>query len=215
MDPAVIIIEMKDSELKSSYELNTMDSILTFTTASFKAEKSSVLPSGVYSKEFSSMLLASALCVFVYMFTDVINSTVVQSAIFLIFFIIFFYGSRKYIFYDKKLKVEFNNNSKSALITRPGIILNKTEELPFSSIRSVEMGNRKFTPDNPDGVAFVEKISAQHGSYVPGLGDEEEFLTLLLILTDGTERVFFAGHVEDEPEIPLNKIRDHLGMKEK
>ena len=190
-----------------------MDNILTFTTASFKAEKSSVLPSGVYSKEFSSMLLASALSVFIYMLTNVINSTVVRSALFLLCFIIFFYGSRKYIFFDKKLKVEFNNNSKSALLIRPGIILNKTEELPFSSIRSVEMGNRKFTPDNPDGAAFVEKISAQHGSYVPGLGDEEEFLTLSLILTDGTERVFFAGHVEDEPEIPLNKIRAHLNMK--
>ena len=192
-----------------------MDNILTFTTASFKAEKSSVLPSGVYSKEFSSMLLASALSVFIYMLTNVINSTVVRSALFLLCFIIFFYGSRKYIFYDKKLKVEFNNNSKSALLTRPGIILNKTEELPFSSIRSVEMGNRKFTPDNPDGVAFVKKISAQHGSYVPGLGDEEEFLTLSLILADGTERVFFAGHVEDAPAIPLNKIRGHLGIKEK
>jgi len=201
--------------LKSSYELNIMDNILTFTTSSFKAEKTSVLPSGVYSKEFSSMLLASALSASIYMLANVINNPVVRSALFLIFFIIFFYGSRKYIFYDKKLKITFNNNSKSAIITRPGIILNKTEVLPFTSIRSVKMGNRKFTPDNPDGVAFVEKISAQHGSYVPGLGDEEEFLTLSLVLTDGTERIFFAGHVEDEPEIPLNKIRDHMGMKEK
>jgi len=190
-----------------------MDNILTFTATSFKAEKTSVLPSGVYSKEFSSMLLASALCVFVYMLTDVINSTAIRSAIFLLFFIIFFYGSRKYIFYDKKLKVEFNNNSKSVLITRPGIIMGKTEKMPLSSIRSVEIGNKKFTPDNPDGAAFVEKISAQHGSYVLGLGEEEEFVTLSLMLTDGTERVIFAGHVEDEPEIPLNKIRAHLGMK--
>ena len=174
-----------------------------------------MLPQGVYTKEFSSMLLASSLCVFVYMLTDVINITVFRSALILLFFIIFFYGSRKYIFYDKKLKAEFNNNSKSARITRPGIILNKTEELPFSNIRSVEIGNRIFTPDNPDGVAFVEKISAQHGSYVPGLGEEEEFVTLSLMLTDGSERLIFAGHVEDEPEIPLNKIRDHLGMKGK
>ncbi len=190
-----------------------MDNILTFTTASFKAEKTSVLPSGVYSKEFSSMMLASALCTFVYMFTDFINSTALRSAIFLLFFILFFFGTRKYIFYDKKLKVKFNNNANTVLITRPGIILSKTEELPFSKIRSVEIGNKIFTPDNPDGVAFVEKISAQHGSFVPGLGDEEEFVTLSLKLYDGTERVIFAGHVEDEPEIPLIKIRAHLGMK--
>ena len=204
---------MKDIEQKSTYELKTIDNTFIFTTASFKAEQTSVLPSGVYSKEFSSMLLASALCTFIYMFTDFVNSTAIRSAIFLSLFIIFFYGSRKYVFYDKKLKAEFNNNSKSVLITRPGIILNKTEELPFGSIRSVEIGNKKFTPDNPDGVAFVEKISAQHGSYVPGLGEEEEFVTLSLLLTDGTERVIFAGHVEDEPEIPLNKIRACLGMK--
>jgi hypothetical protein len=190
-----------------------MDNILTFTTSSFKAEKTSVLPSGVYTKEFSSMLLASALSVFVFMLTEVINSTVVRSTIFLLFFIIFFYGSRKYIFHDKKLKVEFNNNSKSVLITRPGIILGRTEKLPLSNILSVEIGNKNFTPDNPDGAAFVEKISAQHGSYVPGLGEEEEFVTLSLMLTDGTERVIFACHAEDEPEIPLNKIRAHLGIK--
>jgi len=200
-------------EQNSSYELNIVDNILTFTTASFKAEKTSVLPSGVYSKEFSSMLLASALCTFVYMFTDFINSTALRSAIFLLFFILFFFGTRKYIFYDKKLKVKFNNNANTVLITRPGIILSKTEELPFSKIRSVEIGNKKFSPNNPDGVAFVEKISAQHGSFVPGLGDEEEFVTLSLKLHDGTERVIFAGHVEDEPEIPLMKIRAHLGMK--
>jgi len=200
-------------EQNSSYELNIVDNILTFTTASFKAEKTSVLPSGVYSKEFSSMLLASALCTFVYMFTDFINSTALRSAIFLLFFILFFFGTRKYIFYDKKLKVKFNNNANTVLITRPRIILSKTEELPFSKIRSVEIGNKKFSPNNPDGVAFVEKISAQHGSFVPGLGDEEEFVTLSLKLHDGTERVIFAGHVEDEPEIPLMKIRAHLGMK--
>ncbi len=204
---------MNNIEQNSSYELNIVDNILTFTTASFKAEKTSVLPSGVYSKEFSSMMLASALCTFVYMFTDFINSTALRSAIFLLFFILFFFGTRKYIFYDKKLKVKFNNNANTVLITRPGIILSKTEELPFSKIRSVEIGNKIFTPDNPDGVAFVEKISAQHGSFVPGLGDEEEFVTLSLKLYDGTERVIFAGHVEDEPEIPLIKIRAHLGMK--
>ena len=204
---------MKDNEQKSSYDLNIMDNTLTFTTASFKAETTSVLHSGVYSKEFSSMLLASGLCVLVYMFTDFINGTVIRSVIFLLFFIIFFYGSRTYVFYDKKMEVTFNNNDAMVRIKRPGFIFGKTEKLPFSTISSVEMGSRTFTPDNPDGVAFVEKISAQHGSFIPGLGEEQEFATISLMLTDGTERLIFAGHIDDEPEIPLRKIRSHLGMK--
>ena len=64
-----------------------MDNTLTFTTASFKAETASVLHSGVYSKEFSSMLLASGLCVLVYMYADVTDSTVIRSAIFILLFI--------------------------------------------------------------------------------------------------------------------------------
>jgi hypothetical protein len=190
-----------------------MDNILTFTTASFKAEKTSVLHSGVYSKEFSSMLLASALCVIMYMFTGAINSTTLRLTLCILFFIILIYGSRKYIFYDKKIKVVFDNKVKAVFITRPGIVLNKKEEIPFSSISTVAIGNRKFIPDNPDGVAFVEKISAQHGSYIPGLGEAEEFVTLSLILHDGTERLMYAGHIEDEPDIPLNTIRAHMGMK--
>ena len=204
---------MKDIEQNSRYELIIMDNTLTFITASFKAETTSVLHSGVYSKEFSSMLLASGLCVLVYMYADFIESTVIRSAILILFFIVFFYGSRTYVFYDKKMEVTFDNNDGVVRIKRPGFIFRKTETIPVSTVSSVEMGSRKFTPDNPDGVAFVEKISAQHGSFIPGLGEEEEFVTLSLMLTDGTDRLIFAGHIDDEPEIPLGKIRSHLGMK--
>jgi hypothetical protein len=204
---------MKDTEQKSRYELNLLDTTLTFTTSSYKVEKSSVLHAGVYSKEFSSMLLASALCITIYMFTDITDSIIIRSVIFLFLFVIFFYGSREYVFYERRLKVEFDNDRGTVRITRPGIFFTKTEQIPAANIRNVEIGSRKFTPDNPDGVAFVEKISAQHGSYVPGLGEEEEFVTLSLMLSDGSERIIFAGHVEDEPEIPLNKIKSYLGIK--
>jgi len=140
-------------------------------------------------------------------------ATLYVKLVLFLLFIIFFYGSRTYVFYDKKMEVTFNNNDAMVRIKRPGFIFGKTEKLPFSAISSVEMGGRTFTPDNPDGVAFVEKISAQHGSFIPGLGEEQEFVTISLMLTDGTERLIFAGHIGDEPEIPLRKIRSHLGMK--
>ena len=50
---------------------------------------------------------------------------------------------------------------------------------------------------------------------MPGLSETEEFITLSLRLTDGTERMIFAakiesGKVDGEPEIPLREIKEFL-----
>ncbi|HDH01423.1 MAG TPA: hypothetical protein ENG80_06415 [Nitrospirae bacterium] len=84
--------------------------------------------------------------------------------------------------------------------------------MPLDSISSVVAGSKKFVPENIDGIRFVEKISAQHGSFVPGLGDEEEYVTLSLKLSDGTERIIYAVRTDDEPDIPLKQIQRFLGI---
>ena len=69
--------------------------------------------------------------------------------------------------------------------------------------------------ENIDGIQFVQRISAQHGSAMPELTDVEEFITLSLKLTDGSERIIYAGKIDGgkidgEPSIPLNEIRSFL-----
>jgi hypothetical protein len=185
---------------------------LIFTTSSFRAEKTSVLHSGVYSREFSSMLFASAACILVYMLSEPagIEPAVLLYAVLIIVFVLFFLGSKKFIFRDRFLKVIFDNDGRTAAITHPGIMSRRTEKIHFSKIKSVEIGSRKFAPENIDAVHFVQKISLQHGSAVPGLGAEEEFITLSLNLTDGSERLIFAGKIDEEPELPVNEIRKFL-----
>jgi hypothetical protein len=195
-----------------TFNLDYEGTSLIFTASSFRAEKTSVLHSGVYSGEFSSMLIASASCIFVYMLLVPagLEPAVLLYAVLIIVFLLSFLGSKIFIFRDRFLKVLFDSESRTASIKHPGIVSSRTEKIPFSKINSVEIGSRKFTPQNIDSIHFVQKISLQHGSAVPGLGAEEEFVTLSLNLTDSTERVIFACKIDDEPELPVNEIRNFL-----
>lgn len=205
------------TDAKNNYLLKTEGDSLIFTTSSFRAEKTSVLHSGVYTREFSSMLLASAFCIAAYMLIIYISiySLILRYLILIFIFVITFLLSRKTIFKEKYIEVVFNKPEQTTIISRPGIIKMKTEIIPFLDIKSVELGSRKFIPENIDGINFVQKISLQHGNAVPGLGDIEEFITLSLKLNDGSERIIYAGKInggkiDGEPSIPVNEIRSFL-----
>lgn len=183
-----------------NYQLKTEDNKLIFRTSSFRAEKTSVLHSGVYTKEFSSMLFASAISILVYMISSVINSRslIMRLIIVALIFVAAFIGAHKFIFKDSFLEAEFNRTDNSVNIVRSGLIARKVEKIPFAAIKSIELGSRKFIPENMDGIDFVQKISAQHGSAIPGLSKTEEFVTLSLKLTDASERIIFAARHDDK-----------------
>lgn len=198
------------------YQVKVEKDRLLFTTTSFKAEKKSVLHEGIYTKEFSSMLLASAACVFVYtaIYSTGGEITFIRLLIIILTFIAAFLGSMRFLFREKYLEVVFDRTDKTVRITLKGSIKKNIEEIPMDNIKSIDVGSKKFTPENIDGIKFVEKISLQHGSFIPGLGDEEEFITLSLRLTDGSERLIYAerleGKIGGEPELLLKEIRRFL-----
>jgi hypothetical protein len=203
----------------SNYQIKTEDDKLIFTTSSFIAEKTSVLHSGVYTREFSSMLFASAVSIFFYMglITVNINPVFFRYILIVLVFVAGFLAANKFIFKEKKIEVILDNSIKTAIITRFGIISKKKENIAFENIRSVELRSRKFTPENMDGIKFVQQISAQHGSAMPELSEEEEFITLSLSLADGSDRVIYAakidgGKVDGEPTIPVNEIKNFLNI---
>lgn len=195
------------------YDLKTADNRLVFTTPYFRAEKTSVLHSGVYTKEFSSMLLSGAVCLLIYKMTEFMTDKLAALRYLLLvgILIITFIGGTKFIFRERYLEAVFDGPDNTVTIKVPGIFFTcRTEKIPLNKIASVELGTRVFKPENIDGINFVQKISLQHGSAVPRLGEEEEFITLSLKLTDDSERVLFAGLTDAEPEIPLREIRSFL-----
>ena len=197
------------------YSIKKDDNILVFTTSSFKAEKSSVLHKGIYNYEFTSILFASVVCGIVYIVMAVkyrisFASLLIIGVVFIAVSVLF----RKFIFRERTLRVVIDRAKKIVTIYSPGIISYRPEKLSFEEIVSVEVGSKSIIPENQDAVNFVQKISLQHGSEVPGLGEEEEFVTLVLKVKGGTERLIYAGKiegkVEGEPELPLNEIKNFL-----
>ena len=200
---------------KKGYSLDKTGNVLIFTTDSFSSEKSSVLHSGIYNYEFSSILSASVVCGIVYVLAAVkFSVSLVLLLILVVIFITVFVLFRRFVFRDKSLRVVFDRAERTITINRPFITGCRLEELSFEAIASVEVGSKSITIENQDAVRFVQKISLQHGSEVPGLGAEEEFVTLALKLRDGTERMIYAGKVEGdiegEPELPYKEIREFL-----
>jgi hypothetical protein len=194
--------------------MNVENDRLLFTTSSFRVEKESVLHKGVYTKEFAAMLLSSALSIFAYLAVSLKGKETgfVHFLMIGVLFVATFLLSRKFLFKEEEfLEAVFDKSDHTVRITRSGIFRKKTETIAWDKIHSVEIGNKKFVPENIDGIKFVQRISLQHGSYIPGLGDVEEFVTLLLKLIDGTERILYAGKIEEEPGLPLMDIKNFLG----
>ena len=199
-----------------NYHIETKGDRLIFSTSSFKAERGSVLHKGIYNKEFTSVLVASAICMLTYMAIVNVSDEIgfIHYMIIITVFIIAFLFARLILFKKKYLEVVFDKSNNVVNINRPGFIRKSTERIPLNNIKSIDIGSKKFSPENIDGIRFVEKISAQHGSYIPGLEDEEEFITLSLRLSDGSEKTIYAGNAKEEPEIPLREIKQFLESQE-
>ncbi len=206
---------MLNKDINNDYELIMEEEKLIFRTSSFCAEKTSVLHSGVYTREFTSMLFASAICIFAYMFMiTIIYLAIVRYIILTLLFAITFLLSNKYIFKKKYLEASFDRPAKMVTISHSGIVRKTVEKIPYAGIKSIELGTKKFVPENRDGIDFVQKISLQHGSAMPELSEVEEFITLSLNLADGSERTIYAKNVLKEPSIPIKEINNFFMNKE-
>ena len=212
MSAAAELIEIKSMIDKNKFHITIKGEILIFKTSSFKAEKSSVLHSGVYSSEFNAILFASGICMLFYILLSDSMSGPALYAMLTFVLASAFLLSRKYIFKEKILEITFNKQSGTARLILSGTFSKKVEDIALCDITSVETGHKRFEPENKDGADFVQKISVQHGSAVPGLGEAEEFVTLSLKLKDGSERMIYAGNINDEPELPVLEIRQFLSQ---
>ena len=198
---------------KKPYTIITEMNKLCFSTHSYEADKESMLHKGIYNYEMASILSATMIAGTVYAILALyFKVTVILYIASTLMFIIAFVGLRRFIFRERDLEIVFDKTMKVATLSTPGLVGMRTEKISFDSILSVEAGSRHIIPTNIDGIQFVQKISAQHGSPMPGLGEEKDFVTLLLKLTDGTERTIYTGKIDNknEPSLPLNEIRDFL-----
>ncbi len=193
------------------YSITKSDRLLTIRTARFSADTGSVLHSGIYNREFASVLASLAVAGFVYVVVVMnFKKTLVPHIAFVVIFVACFPFFRRFIFKERYMETVFDCSKAKAEIYVAGLMRRKTASIPLRDIVNVMIEPRKKEIENPDGVQFVEKISLQHGMAIPGFGEERLFFLLKLMLADGTDRVIYADvNMQDVIEAH-GEIKDFL-----
>jgi hypothetical protein len=178
---------------EKKYKTEKKDSLLLFRTEHFSAERESVLHKGIYNKEFASALCSLAVAGLIYAALAMQQKkTMLPHVAFAVIFIGGYPLLRMFVFKDRFLEALFDRSKGLAEISVTGLIRKKKESLPLSSVKNMLIESKKISVENPDAVEFVEKISAQHGTVIPGFGREKTFFMLKLMLADGSDRMIYA-----------------------
>jgi hypothetical protein len=176
-----------------TYRIAIKDNLLTFRTTSFKAEKGSVLHSGIYNRELASSLLAGACIVLLgFFFAAKVNITAVHFILSLLLFMALFLFFRRYVFLEPLLEVIIDNNLKNIEFSLK--TLKRVRAIyPLTEIIDIKQEAVTITPENPDGIRLVEKVALQHGTVIPGFGKTAEFYTVELEFKNGKRFIIFSS----------------------
>jgi hypothetical protein len=177
------------------YSIRRTGSVLIFKTPSFSDETASILHSGIYNREFSSVLASLAFAGFVYLMLEThFEKTVLFNIVFIVVFVGGFPLFRTFVFRERYMETVFDTATGKAEIFLSGMRRRKKESIGLADIGQVLIESRKQKVENPDGVEFVEKISLQHGVAIPGFGEETVRYLLKLKLTDGSYRTIYVDN---------------------
>lgn len=187
------------SAADKNYTISKEGGKLIFATPSFRVGPESVLHSGIYNREFSSVLASAAIAGIAYVLAAVntgstIANTIVRAMVFLLVFGGGFPFFRKFVFREGLREVVFNTASGEAKVYTSWITKKLDETIPINNIQDISIEGRKREIDNPDAVRFVKQISLQHGTVIPGFGEEKTLFLLKLHLSDGSERTIYSDN---------------------
>ncbi len=199
------------SAANRNYTIKKEEDKLIFTTTAFTDEPDSVLHSGIYNREFTSVLASAAAAGIVYVIVAMnIDNTIVRSLVFLLIFAVGFPLFRKFIFKESLMEVVFNASAGEAKIYRTWITKKQKETIAISSIKDISIESRKREAENPDAVKFVEKISLQHGTIIPGFGHESVLFLLKLHLSDDSTRTIYSDNAMQDVVSAQGEIKEFL-----
>ena len=193
-----------------SYELKIKNNIFTFSTSSFKAEKGSVLHSGIYNREMSATLAAGACIVAAgFFFALRYDLTVYHFLISLIVFIGLFISFRTFLFKEPLLRMAIDKSRGDITVSVNGFPRAKKAAYRIADISDVRVNTQVFEPQNVDGIKIVEHIALQHGTVIPGFGEIKRLHTVEFVFKDSTLGVYVSGDETDAGEV-AGKIKKFI-----
>lgn len=192
----------------ASYQLTITGAVLELTTASFRAEKGSVLHSGIYNRELASSLAAGAGTLLAgFFFTRTTDMTPLHYGAALLLFVALFLLFRSFVFRDPFLRTTIDKAAGAVTFLSPKPFGYRRVSFPLAELAGVRQDYRTETPENPDGVKLVERISLQHGAVIPGFGETAHFYTVELEFTSGPRSLVYSSGDAAAAEEIASKIK--------
>lgn len=192
------------------WSIEVKENVLSLCTTSFKAEKGSVLHSGIYNRELASALSAGGIAILIGLFAAA--SYKITAAHYMMAALLFgalFIVLRTYIFKETVLELTLDKNNESAGITIRGIH-KKQQMFPISDLAGVRLRHITVRPENPDGIRVVENVALQHGTVIPGFGEPENFYIVELVYKSGADTMVFSSKEEKETEAVAMRLEGFL-----
>lgn len=197
--------------MTDSYQIDIKDNTLVFRTSSFKAEKGSVLHSGIYNRELASSLAAGALIMLLgFFFATRFKITTIHFTAALLIFVIFFLLFRTYVFLEPVLRVTVDKQNGNIDITLERIFGKRRISLPITELDNIRQDYLSVTPENPDGIRFVEQVALQHGTVIPGFGKTAEFYTVEMEFKNGKRFIVFSSEEPSKAEKIATKFKNFI-----
>lgn len=197
--------------MERPYSLYLEDQVLKFRTQFFKAERGSILHTGIYNRELASSLGAGVLIVIVY-FLFRPEPSVLIFLLAVLMFGVFFFVLRVFVFREQYLEAVIDKKEGILSVRVKGLRTIRTV-YQLNEIQQVDIGHVVITPENPDGIKVVEKIALQHGTVIPGFGQKKEYFTVEFNLKGGKGVMIFATRLRAEAEGLKSEIEGFLGVQ--
>lgn len=197
--------------MTDSYQMDIKDNMLVFRTSSFKAEKGSVLHSGIYNRELSSSLAAGALVMITgFFFAARFKITAVHFIAAVLLFVIFFIVFRTYIFLEPVLCITIDKKNGNVDITLRRIFGKRRITSPLSELDNIRQDYLSVRPENPDGIRLVEQVALQHGTVIPGFGKTSEFYTVVMEFKNGKRTIVFSSEDPSKADVVATKFKNFI-----
>ncbi|GBD99674.1 hypothetical protein BMS3Abin07_01714 [bacterium BMS3Abin07] len=194
----------------SIYTLKENGDIVTLKTASFRAERGSVLHSGIFNRELASSFLAATAAVTVLILFAVFSELhLVSYVIVLVVFIVVLPLSRIYVFGETYIETVFDRGSKTVSVHLKRAVGSRKIKKSMDSLRDITIDHIRIEPENPDGIAIVEKIALQHGTVIPGFGEVKEFYNVDLKFEDAGYTVLSTSS-EDDARAVVETLKKYI-----
>jgi len=193
-----------------TYQIERREYGVVVRTTSFRAERRSVLHSGIFNRELASSLAAGAVIVLMgFFFALHVKVTIIHFiagvSVFALLFVLF----RMYAFREAVLETAFDRERNKITISLKRTIGKKCLSYPMDALTGIRIYHLSLEPENLDAVKLVERVAVQHGTVIPGFGKVEDFYCVELALRD-RKAVMFSARTQKGAESFVDELRTSL-----